>query len=162
MTDSRAPAMSLRCIFLEFLNSVPWDLLHPKAGLLVVARWLPLTLKPSLVEGEESPAGISEQVLDFILTFWVELAYEYHPWTSLWSQELEYAILLALVDPEKARDDQAIPRGWGNGHQVGQREMSFTGTNNFPRFRCRTSLYASSMSSSQLGPDSSRHLHMFA
>lgn len=71
--------MSLRCIFLEFLNSVSWDLLHPQAGLLVVARWLPLTLKPSLVEGEESSAGISEQVLDFIFTFWVELAYEYHP-----------------------------------------------------------------------------------
>lgn len=162
MAHSRAPATSLRCIFLEFLNSVSWNLLHPQAGLLVVARWLPLTLKPSLVEGEEYPAGISEQVLDFIFTFWVEFANEYHPWTSLWNQELEYAIFGGLVDPEKARDDQAISRGWENGHQVGQREMSFIGTRSFLRLRCRTSLYASSMSSSQLGPVSSRPLHMFA
>lgn len=71
MADSRAPAMSLRCIFLEFLNSVAWDLLHPQAGLLVVARWLPLTLKPSLVEGEESPAAfLSKSLIIFSLFGW--------------------------------------------------------------------------------------------
>lgn len=74
MADSKLPTVSLRCVFLAFLSSVSWDLHHPQAGPLVVARWLPLTLKPSSVEGKESLLGISEQVLAFILTCWVELA----------------------------------------------------------------------------------------